>query len=140
MWHSTSPHPFSLLLANHHTTLLYLGHSNVLLLSPLADTLCCNLQKIGWKEEKSEEIERFEKPTSKTESLLMCFPFNYSICLHLFLFLCFFISCKQHVCPAATKELYRQPLPFPGFYSGVVSHCAHVINEILSQLVCLKWI
>lgn len=38
-----------LLLANHHSTLLYLGHGNVLLLSPLADTLCCNLpKKIGW--------------------------------------------------------------------------------------------
>lgn len=41
------PQPLLLLLANHHTTLLYLGHSNVLLLSPLADALCCNLQKIG---------------------------------------------------------------------------------------------
>lgn len=41
----TTPPPLLPLLANHHTTLLYLGQSNVLLLSPLADTLCCNLQK-----------------------------------------------------------------------------------------------
>lgn len=39
------PPPLLFLLANHHTTLLYLGHSNVLLLSPLADVLCSNLWK-----------------------------------------------------------------------------------------------
>lgn len=46
--HHPSPAPpppplLLLLLANHLTTLLYLGHSNVLLLPPLADALCHNL-------------------------------------------------------------------------------------------------
>lgn len=51
-----------LLLANHLATLLYLGHSNVLLLPPLADALCHNpphhpnpKKKIGRKEKRSEE-------------------------------------------------------------------------------------
>lgn len=80
------PHPTRLLplLANHHTTLLYLGHSNVLLLSPLADALCSNLRKIGWEEEKSEESGRREGvvtgarsslPSKKKSNLLFCdFP------------------------------------------------------------------
>lgn len=58
---NTTPPPLLLLLANHRTILLYLGHGNVLLLSPLADTMCCNLQKIGW--EKSEETGRREEPS-----------------------------------------------------------------------------
>lgn len=48
-----------LLLANHLTTLLYLGHSNVLLLPPLAEALCRNPphhpNKIGREEKISEE-------------------------------------------------------------------------------------
>lgn len=54
------PPVLSSLLANHHTTLLYLGHCNVLLLSPMADALCRNLRKIGWEEERSEESGRRE--------------------------------------------------------------------------------
>lgn len=90
--HYTPPHPTRLLplLANHHTTLLYLGHSNVLLLSPLADALCSNLRKIGWEEEKSEESGRREGvvtgarsslPSKKnpTSSFVIFLP--YSICL-----------------------------------------------------------
>lgn len=52
------PPLLSPLLANHHTTLLYLGHCNVLPLSPMADALCRNLRKIGWEEERSEESGR----------------------------------------------------------------------------------
>lgn len=40
-----APPPCSPLLANHGTTLLYLGHGNMLPLSPMADALCCNLRK-----------------------------------------------------------------------------------------------
>lgn len=63
--------PPLLLLANHHATLLYLGHSNVLLLSPLADALCCNLRKIGWEEEKSEESGRREGVVTEARSFLL---------------------------------------------------------------------
>lgn len=66
------PQPMFLLLANHHTTQLYLGHSNVLLLSPLADALCCNLQKIGWEEEKSVESGRRDEVVTEAKSFLPC--------------------------------------------------------------------
>lgn len=68
VWAAQHPQPLLLLLANHHTTLLYLGHSNVLLLSPLADALCCNLQKIGWEEEKSMESGRREGVVTEARS------------------------------------------------------------------------
>lgn len=46
-----APPPRSPLLANHGTTPLYLGHCNMLPLSPMADALCRNLrrrEKRGW--------------------------------------------------------------------------------------------
>lgn len=82
--------PPLLLLANHHTTLLYLGHSNVLLLSALADALCCNLRKIGWEEEKSEKSGRregvvtgarsFLLSTILTSSFVMFFQYSFRLC------------------------------------------------------------
>lgn len=63
-----STHPaLLLLLANQHATLLYLGHSDVLLLSPPADALCCNLRKIGCEEEKCEESRR--RSSDRSEEL-----------------------------------------------------------------------
>lgn len=47
-----------LFLANHLATLLYLGHSNVLLLPPLADALCHNLPPPLKKRRKKETGRR----------------------------------------------------------------------------------
>lgn len=144
--HCTPP-PLLLLLANHHTTLLYLGHSNVLLLSPLADALCCNLRKIGWEEEKSEESGRREGVVTEarsslpsknwTSSFVISFPNTVSIFLssrHLSLHPYSPYSLR----PAAAAS--SPPPSAPRFYSWVDSHCAQIINEIFSKLLHLKWI
>lgn len=135
---TTPPHPppQRLLLANHHTTLLYLGHSNVLLLSPLADALCCNLRKIGWEEERSEESGRREGVVTEARSFLPPKKFNnvfcdfYSNAVYVFSFLSFFLPpfhpslfsslrCKRFIRPAAAARasFLHQPLHFPRFYS-----------------------
>lgn len=89
--YTTPPAPLLwLLLANHHTTLLYLGHSNVLLLPPLADALCCNLQKIGRKEEKSEEgVVKRTFSWTKNEALLLWFSSIWMFLLPLCLLVTF---------------------------------------------------
>lgn len=112
------PPPLLLLLANHRTTLLYLGHSNVLLLSPLADALCCNLRKIGWEEEKSAKSERREGVVTEARSFLhsknwtlsFVISFQYVICLRLQPFpLSLFMSSKDFLRPAAAAWAKHPP-------------------------------
>lgn len=81
-----APPPRPPLLANHGATPLYLGHCDVLPLSPMADALCRNLRKkIGWGggEERGEELHRSRERLSlvppKKEKLklpLLWFPPN----------------------------------------------------------------
>lgn len=106
------PPLLSSLLANHHTTLLYLGHCNVLLPSPMADALCRNLRKIGWEEERSggEREKRRASDRSGGElsplrklKLLFCdFPPNRAyLLLSLFsspphsVFICLSVNCED---------------------------------------------
>lgn len=76
------PPPLLFLLANHHTTLLYLGHSNVLLLSPLADVLCSNLRKKKKKNRLGggEDWGKWEKRKSSDSSEFLFQKLNLLFC------------------------------------------------------------
>lgn len=102
------PPLLSSLLANHHTTLPYLGHCNVLLPSPMADALCRNLRKIGWEEERSEESGRREGLATEAEGG------ELSPLQKLKLLFCDFLPIERICC-----SLFSCHLPTPSLFASL---------------------